>query len=182
MIRRLLRLVVLAGAGAWIVDRWQSGRAREAGLVRPAPIVSRVSIDAPIEAVWRVVADVEGQPGWMTDLRSVRLEPPGEVAVGARAVGLVRILGVSLPDPVTITELEPPERFAVRHDGLFRGDGVIVLAGGRDGRPTEVTWHETLVAPILPWAWSLASGPVLVRVFAADLQRLRAQVEAAGAA
>lgn len=181
MIRRLPRLAVIGAVAGWLLDRRLADRARRAGEAGPPAIVSRVEIDAPIERVWEIVADVERQPTWMTDLRSVRLDPPGEVRVGARATGVVRILGLSVADPVTIIELEPPVRFAIRHDGTFRGDGVISLSAGRDGHPTQVAWHETLIAPVLPWAWAFAARPVLGRVFAADLARLRVLAEATAA-
>ena len=51
----------------------------------------------------------------------------------------MRILGIPVSDPVEITELEPPSRYAIRHLGLFAGDGLITLEAGRrrldDDRP-----------------------------------------------
>ena len=70
MIRPLVRLG-LAGIGAgWAADRVL--RTRSDGAPTADPIESMVVIDAPIERVWAVVADIEGQPRWMHDMKSVR--------------------------------------------------------------------------------------------------------------
>ena len=45
----------------------------------------------------------------------------GPVGVGTDAEAEVRIFGISVTDPVTITEFEPPHRFAISHDGTFKG-------------------------------------------------------------
>ena len=46
---------------------------------------------------------------------------------------------MTVTDPVTVTEFEPPHRFAIRHEGLFKGHGLITLEAGRgrhdDDRP-----------------------------------------------
>jgi len=175
VIRALLRLAILGAIAAWLLDRWLADRR---GSALPEPIRSLVVIEAPIDRVWDVIADVEGQPGWMHDLRSVRIETPGPVRAGTRAVGRVRILGIAVEDPVEITEFEPPTRFAIAHEGLFSGAGLITLEPGADGTTTIVRWEELLVPPILPDLWGLVLRPVLADVFQRDLERLRALVEA----
>ena len=92
-----------------------------------------IVIDAPIERVWAEVADIEGQPRWMHEMKAVRLLTPGPVGVGTEAEADVRILGIAVTDPVTITEFEPPHRFAISHEGSFKGRGVITLEAGADG-------------------------------------------------
>ena len=93
-----------------------------------------VVIDAPIERVWAVLADIEGQPRWMHDMKAVRiLTRRADRRRHRSARRTVRILGISVTDPVTITEFQPPTRFALTHDGMFKGGGVID-AGGRRGR------------------------------------------------
>jgi hypothetical protein len=125
--------------------------------------------------VWTVLADIPGQPRWMTDLKHVDLLDPPPVGVGTRAVGRVRVFGIAVDDPVTVTAWEPGSRFGIRHDGLFRGDGEITLEPSVDG--SVVRWSERLVAPVLPHLAGVVGGPILRRVFAADLERLRELVE-----
>ena len=175
MIRAALRLAVIGGAVGWLIDRWLADRRAGAP---PKPVRSLVVIDAPIERVWAVLADIEGQPRWMHDLKSVTIESPGPIGVGTRASGRVRILGVTVKDPVEITEFEPPSRFALAHEGLFTGSGLMTLEPGADGTTTIVRWEEVLVAPALPDLADLVFRPILADVFQRDLDRLRVLVEA----
>lgn len=178
MIRLLLRVALLGAAIGWMLDRllaWlAAGRA-------PEPIHSMIVIDAPIERVWETLAAVEDQPRWMHDMKAVRLLSTGTVGVGTRAEAEIRIFGVQVVDPITITAFEPPRRFAIRHEGRFNGEGLIELESGIDGGTTIVRWHETIVPPSLPHLGALLLAPILGRVFQADLGHLRELVETAPA-
>jgi uncharacterized membrane protein len=174
VMRGVIRLGVL-GVGAGIVAD-QLLRRRAEGKP-PAPIESLVVIDAPIERVWAVVADIEGQPRWMLEMKSVRLLTKGPIGVGTRGEATVRIMGMSTTDPVTITEFEPPTRFAVRHEGSFTGGGLVTLESGVDGTTTIVRWTETLVGPVFPYLGAIVQRPILGAIFQADLERLRELVE-----
>jgi uncharacterized protein YndB with AHSA1/START domain len=180
MIRWLFRVAAVLAAGvglAWAVDRWLGGRQQpEDGVSAPDPIRSSIEIGAPIEQVWVRLADVERQPEWMHDLKWVQLLTPGPVHVGTRAEGLVRILGIGVVDPIEVTEFLPPHDYAIRHEGQFRGTGVFRLEALDDGR-TRLTWDETLIPPILPHLLGLIQAPLLGRIFQADLERLRDQLE-----
>ena len=177
MIRVVLRLGFVALGLGWLIDRILRLRARGAP---PAPIESLIVIDAPIERVWSVVADIEGQPRWMHDMKSVRMTTDPPVRVGSRGEATVRVFGVGVTDPVTITEFEPPTRFAVRHEGTFTGRGVMTLERGPDGTTTIVRWQERLEAPVFRHAAAVIMAPVFGGIFQADLERLRQLVEAAG--
>lgn len=180
MIRGLFRIVGLVAAGvglAWAVDRWLGGRGRpDDGLSAPDPIRSTIEIGVPIEQVWVRLAEIDRQPEWMHDLKWVRNMTPGPIRVGTRADGLVRILGIGINDPIEVTEFLPPHEYGISHEGLFRGSGVFRLEALDDGR-TRVTWDETLIAPILPNLLGLIQAPLLGRIFQADLERLRDQLE-----
>ena len=114
-------------------------------------------------------------------MKRVDIEGPGAVGVGTRAEATVRILGISVSDPVEVTAFEPPVRFAIRHDGLFSGDGVITLEPGADGTTTIVRWTGTLIPPLLPELAAIAQAPVLRAVFQEDLRRLKRLVETGSA-
>jgi uncharacterized membrane protein len=174
MIRGALRLA-LAGAGiSYALDRIL---AKQADGADPEPIQSMIVIDAPIERVWAEVAAIEGQPRWMHDMKSVRVLTPGWVGVGTEAVAEVRIFGISVNDPVRITEFEPPHRFGLSHEGTFKGSGLITLESGADGTTTIVRWEERLIPPVLPHLGALAITPTLGSIFQADLVRLKELVE-----
>ncbi len=175
MIRGAIRLA-LAGAGiSYALDRILK---EQSGGADPEPIESLIVIDAPIERVWEVVADIAGQPRWMTDMKAVRMGSAEPVGVGTTGEADVRILGLTVVDPVTVTEFEPPHRFAISHDGTFKGHGLITLEEGADGTTTIVRWEELLIPPVLPHLAALAMTPTLAAVFQADLERLKELVEA----
>ena len=178
MLRRLGTLGLLAGGLVVALDRWLAGR-RGSG---PPPSRSMLEVvDAPIDATWAVMADIPRQPEWMRDMKRVEIETPGTVGVGTRAEATVRILGIAVSDPVEVTAFDPPVRFAIRHDGLFTGEGVITLEPGADGTTTIVRWTETLIPPLLPELAAIAQAPVLRAVFQEDLRRLKRLVETGSA-
>lgn len=174
MIRGLLRLGLVGATIGYAVDRLIGETAKTDG---PEPIRSMVVIDAPIERVWAVLADIEGQTRWMHDMKAVRILTDGPVGVGTIGEADVRIFGIGVTDPVAITEYQPPTRFAITHDGLFKGGGVFDLEAGADGTTTIVRWDETLIPPVLPNLGALVSTPILASIFQADLERLRDLVE-----
>jgi uncharacterized protein YndB with AHSA1/START domain len=172
VIRRLV--VVAAGAALLAIglDRWLAARSGA-----PEPIRTFVVVDAPPERVWTELADIEGQPRWMREMKEVRLLTAPPVEVGTRGEATVRILGIGVTDPVTVTVFEPPKRFAIRHEGAFKGGGVITLEPGADGTSTIVRWDETLVPPLLPHLGAILQRPILERIFQDDMGRFRELLE-----
>jgi uncharacterized membrane protein len=178
MIRRYVVGAFGGLAGAFLLDRWLGGLSvDEEGRPIRVPIRSRIEIDAPIQRVWDVLAAVERQPEWMTEMKAVRVLTPGPVGVGTRAEADVRIMGITVSDPVEVAEFSPPHRFAIRHEGLFEGGGLITLDTADGGRRTRVEWTETLVPPLLANLGTIVQAPILGRIFQADLERLRTIVE-----
>jgi uncharacterized membrane protein len=174
VIRAVLRLALVGLGATWMADRVLRARAMGAA---PPPIGSLVVIDAPIDRVWAELADIEGQPRWMHDMKSVRLTSPLPIGVGTEGISTVRVFGIGVTDPVTITEFQPPTRFALRHDGIVSGSGLITLEPGADGTTTIVRWEERLVAPLLPHLGAAVFERVFGPIFQADLFRLRDLVE-----
>lgn len=178
MLRRLLLLVAIAALKVWLLDRWLAGR-RDGR--PPEPLRMLVVVDAPPDETWAVVSDIPLQPEWMHEIKEVHLTTPGPVGVGTRGEATVRIFGIGVTDPVEVTEFQPPTRFAIRHEGLFTGGGVITLEPGADGTTTIVRWDETLIPPALPELVALVQAPILHSIFQADLHRLKRLVETGSA-
>jgi uncharacterized membrane protein len=174
VITRVIRLAILGGLAAVAADRWLASRRPEG---QPEPLRMLVVIDAPIDRVWEVLADIPRQPEWMLEMKEVRMLTPGPTGVGSRGEATVRIFGISVTDPVTVTEFEPPTRFAIRHEGRFEGSGLITLEPGVDGATTIVRWEERLVPPVLPELGAAVQAPVLRQIFQEDLHRLKRLVE-----
>jgi hypothetical protein len=174
--RRLLVLgALLTAAAAVVADRWLAYRR---GANPPRPMRMLEVVDAPIDRTWAVVADVPRQVEWMREMKELRILTEGPIAAGTKGEATVRILGVSVTDTVTITAVEPPSRYAIRHDGLIAGGGTITLEPGADGTTTIVRWEETLVPPLLPELGAVLQAPILRSVFQADLRHLKRLVEA----
>ena len=74
VIRGLIRLGLVGAGIGYAVDRLLAETAKGEA---PEPIRSMVVIDAPIERVWDVLVDIEGQPRWMHDMKSVRIDGDG---------------------------------------------------------------------------------------------------------
>jgi len=178
MLRRLLLIAAFLAPVAVLADR---RLARRRGSRPPAPLRMLTVVEAPIKTTWVVLADIPLQPEWMREMKEVRLLTPGPTGVGTRGEATVRIAGISVSDPVEVTAFEPPVRFAIRHEGLFTGAGVITLEAGADGTTTIVRWDETLVPPFLPELGALLLAPVLRSIFQADLHRLGRLVETGSA-
>ena len=168
------RLTATLVAGATAMD--QAIRRRR-GDEPPEPYRMLVIIDAPIDEVWAIASDIERQPVWMRDMRHVTMLTDPPVGVGSRGLATVRMLGIEVTDPVTITEWDPPTRFGIRHEGRWSGGGVITLEAAVDGTTTVVRWEETLRSPILPDLADVLQAPVFRAVFQADLVRLKRLVE-----
>ena len=175
MIRAILRLALLGLGGGWIADRIL--RSRADGLP-PGPIESVVVIDAPIERVWAEIADIEGQPRWMHDMKAVRLtSPPPD-----RCWQHGRLHGARLRDrrdrsghDHRVPAADPIRDSVTR--GSFSGSGFIRLERGADGTTTIVRWDERLIAPVLPHVAAAVFERVFGPIFQADLFRLRDLVE-----
>ncbi len=177
MIRGAIRLAIVGAGIGYALDRilGEQSEGRE-----PQPISSMIVIDAPIERVWAELADVAGQARWMAEIKAIRV-PDGPVAVGMTCEADVRMFGITVTDQVTITEFDAPDRYAISHDGTFKGTGTITLESGADGTTTIVRWDEILVPPVLPNLGALVMAPTLGAIFQADLVRLKELVETGSA-
>jgi hypothetical protein len=174
-LRTIAALAVTSVAGAFAIDRWIGDLIARGEAIDPVMKMA-IMIDAPIDDVWDVVADIERQPLWMEEMKSVRLTTPGPIGVGTRGEADVRIFLVGVVDPVEIDVYDPPTRFGIRHVGTFAGRGRITLEP-IDPRRTLVRWDEHLVPPIFPHLGQLLQKPILGAIFQADLERLREIVE-----
>jgi uncharacterized membrane protein len=174
LIRLALRLAPLAALGAWLANRALDtrGEGRELPSIR-----AEVEVDAPIERVWAVLADIERQPDWMHDLKAVELTTAPPHGVGTRGIGRVRAYGITVSDPVEITAFEPPVLFGLRHDGFVRGKGTIRLEV-IDRDSTRVRWEEQLVPRILPALGATILATAFRPIYQRDLVRLAELVEA----
>ncbi len=178
---RVAGAVAAAGAALLAAEWWLERSGDEPALARFRTVAL---VSAAPAVAWEFLGDLEAQVRWMHDAKAIRVLTPGPVRVGTRAEADVRIFGLGSTDPIEITAWEPPRRFAIRHLGVFAGEGEFVLkaeGGATRVTATRVTWTERLVAPVFPHLAAIALHPVLAHVFRADLDRFARLVEEAAA-
>jgi uncharacterized membrane protein len=78
-----------------------------------------VEVDAPPEAVWRVVADPRNLPAWDRHIRSVRGVPSGGLQKGSRYRTEIRFMGIRTTIEAEVLEIDPPREATVRLSGLL---------------------------------------------------------------
>jgi uncharacterized membrane protein len=135
-----------------------------------------LAIDAPLEAVWDVLSDVEAWPGWTPTVTSVRPlsgGPGTDPALGAD----YELEQPRLPKVVwEIAVWDPPSRF----DWVSRAPGVITEASHdltSMGDQTTVTLTITrsgLLAPVI----NLLYGRITREYLATEAASLKKRVEA----
>jgi polyketide cyclase/dehydrase/lipid transport protein len=125
-------------------------------------LVSRWSLDAPIEAVWEAIYDSDHWPQWWKYVRSVREIQKGDSSgVGAiRRFTWTSRLPYSLTFDMRTTVVERPYRLEGEAIGELVGSGRWSLT--RLGSVTEVryTWEVATTR-----AWMNAMAPLLAPAF-----------------
>jgi carbon monoxide dehydrogenase subunit G len=80
-----------------------------------------VEVDAPPDAVWRVVADPNNLPHWDRHISGVSDLPKDGLAPGIEYTTELRFLGARAHGTSRILELRPPEYSKVQLKGLVEG-------------------------------------------------------------
>ena len=144
-----------------------------------ARVTVAVDIDAPPEAVWRVVEPIEDHVDWMHDAASIRFTSELTRGVGTTTVVDTRVGPLHVSDHMTITEWDEGRSMGVEHTGVVTGRGRFTLEpNGRGG--TRFAWDEDLQ---FPWWLGGRAGEavggrvVLARVWRRNLQALKRLVE-----
>jgi hypothetical protein len=136
-------------------------------------------IEAPPQAAWDVITDLDRQRDWMVDLR--RLEVTTEQRRGAGTVMDVTSELFGQPvvkDVMEITAWDPPHRMDVLHRGQFHGTGSFILQGIAGG--TIFTWIEDFQPPLGALgelAFALVVRPHMLRVFARSMANVKRLAE-----
>jgi hypothetical protein len=108
--------------------------------------VSR-TIQAPADAIWKLLTDAGGYPGWNPAVDRIE----GRIAQGETIKVFVPV-NPGRTFPVKVTEFTPPKRMTWTGGmplGLFKGVRTYTLAQAGDGA-TEFTMEEVYSGPLLP--------------------------------
>lgn len=140
-----------------------------------ARIEERTHIEAPVERVWEVLLDWEGQARWMADARSITVLTPQREGPDVLFRCRTDLLGFVVNDDLVVTEWVPFERIGTRHVGrLIRGIGGFELRPSAHG--TVFTWWEEVDAPLGPVGEAVATlavVPWVSRTFRRSLAALK---------
>jgi hypothetical protein len=136
------------------------------------------TIDAPRDAVWRQVEDIESHTEWMKDAVRITPEDDQRRGVGASFECLTRVGPLFTTDRFVVTHWQPGESMAIEHRGAVTGHAQFVLHDAGNGR-TRFCWRERLR---FPW-WlggvvgELVGRPVLRHIWRGNVTRLKASIE-----
>ncbi|HXS83271.1 MAG TPA: SRPBCC family protein [Methylomirabilota bacterium] len=132
-----------------------------------------ISIAAPREAVWRVLADVAAWPKWLPTVASVESLDGNPLVLGNR----YRVRQPRLqPVTWTVTELEPSSRFSwqARTPGL-RMSADHMVSGDSSGK-SDVVLRFSFAGPLGPLVGAVYRA-ITERYMATEAAKLKQKVE-----
>jgi NAD(P)-dependent dehydrogenase (short-subunit alcohol dehydrogenase family)/uncharacterized protein YndB with AHSA1/START domain len=103
---------------------------------------NRVMIEAPVEAVFAVLADPWRYPDWVVGARKVRGHDDDFPAVGSRFYHEVGVWPATLSDHTEVLECDPPRRLVLRAKARPLGTARVELELTPAGERTEVLMVE----------------------------------------
>jgi uncharacterized protein YndB with AHSA1/START domain len=102
-------------------------------------VTATAHVDAPPEAVFALLADLEKLPLWQTGIVSAELTTPPPVGTGARAHVVRELMGQRLAVDLELTDYQPGRRLEL--ESAASGIGVAaVLDLAPDGDGTRLTF------------------------------------------
>ena len=128
--------------------------------------VSDWHLDAPVDAVWKALVDVEAWPSWWPYVRRVQTLRAGQRGGAAEGIGAIRRItwGSRLPYGFTLEveaiESQRHRRLAGRATGGLEGTGVWELQP--EGSTTRVRYTWTLA---LNTRWMRIAAPLMAPAF-----------------
>jgi len=79
-------------------------------------IERRARIEAPPEALFAYLSDLDNLPEWQTGIVSAEITSGDELGVGTTARVVRDLMGQRIEAPMTVTAYEPPGRLAIRSE------------------------------------------------------------------
>ena len=143
-----------------------------------AAVTMSITIGRPVEDVFGVLTRVELASQWSSAI-SEELLTPGPMRVGSRRRAVVPgLAGRTSENVMELTELEPSRRLAMRAVSGLPFPFRIAIELAPRGAATDLQWTAFLE----PTGLLQPAGPLLAavyrRLFAKDLRRLKAMMEA----
>src|SRR5438128_892809 len=82
-------------------------------------------LDRPISEVWAFVSDLRNETAWWQGLKRVEVVEPG-----VRYIFRARFLFIPADAHITITDVQPPQRFSIKATGMMAYTCDYILTDG----------------------------------------------------
>lgn len=140
--------------------------------------LNEITVLAPPEAVWAVLADPPSYEHWVVGNKAIRSHDPGWPSTGTEFHHKVGFGPVAIKDRTVCLEAEPSRRLVMRVRALPVGKGIVAfeLEPIRSGSATVVRMDETIDAGPARFLAPLSEPLVHLRN-AETLRRLRRLAE-----
>ncbi|AZI58133.1 SRPBCC family protein [Nakamurella antarctica] len=139
-----------------------------------------VTSKASPERAFEVLVNPSWQSKWMLGTTTYAVSGQTQAPeVGTKMVAFTGVLGVGFLDLMTVTELDPPRRWVVEHNGkIVRGDGIFTV--DPHGSGSTITWIDDVDLPFgiigrLGW---IVVRPAIKWGFQLSMNRLAALLDA----
>lgn len=143
-------------------------------------VATGVAIAAAPDVVWAAIERIDTHTGWMRDAERITYCSERHEGVGAEFECRTRVGPLRTDDRFVVTRWEPGVCMGIEHRGAVTGAGEFRLRPLAGGAGTWFVWDEQLRFPgrLGGAVGERLARPVLRRVWAGNLRRLRALVEA----
>jgi Polyketide cyclase / dehydrase and lipid transport len=129
---------------------------------------------APLDAVWKALMNIEGYPQWWPCFRECKKLDPGPTVVGSRFLRVVHgRLPYTMRTVMTITQIDAPRAMAYSSTGDLVGTGAMTFSQDGEWTDVQLPWDTqttsfwmNLLAPLLRGLyrrnhdWVLAQGQI----------------------
>ncbi|MEL6358126.1 MAG: SRPBCC family protein [Bacteroidota bacterium] len=144
---------------------------------------AKTSIDAPKEAIWSVITDIENATNNLQGVEKVEiLEQPSDGLVGLKWVETRTIFGKTATETMWITEAVENKYYQTRaenHGAIYTSRMEITEEGGQHFLNMSFSSKtETIAAKIMAGVFGFMFKGATKKLIAADLEDIKATVEA----
>ncbi|MGB9185504.1 MAG: SRPBCC domain-containing protein [Solirubrobacteraceae bacterium] len=104
---------------------------------------TQITIDAPREQVFAVLARPEAYADWVVGSDTIRDADPNWPAAGSRFYHRVGVGPFKVNDHTEVIEVQPPSKLVIHARARPLGTALVSLQLEPEGNGTRVTMHET---------------------------------------
>ena len=141
-----------------------------------ATLSSSITINKPVDVVWKFFTDINSNMKWRSDLKEVKQLTPGAVGVGTRFSEVSEFMGQKMESPQEITAFDVNKKFGLKSIG-----GPIPFSGAFNFEPAGNGTKISVQFEFTPGGFfKLAEGMVVSQAqkqFEGDFAKLKQILE-----